>query len=180
MCKKQLSLFKFAGRECAQHANRPDDVLLQCKNNNPETVPRWEVLKPRVSSWAQRQGEQVMSLRSPYANSSEPLTVKVTGLMLFLSIKKSILSLCFPCWLPRPGRGRGAECVIANLPFISSGCFCVTTLHVPFSQLISCTSWKYSNYTESASDLARDDERAVKVHLSSKCPGELFADLLQT
>lgn len=49
-CKKHLSLFKFAGRGCVQHANQPDDVLLQY--NNPEAVPRWEVLKFRVFNWA--------------------------------------------------------------------------------------------------------------------------------
>lgn len=82
--------------------------------------------------------------------------------------------------LPRPGRGRGAECVIANRSFISFGCFSVTTLRVPFSQLISRTSWKYSSYTESASALERDDGRAIKVYLFSKHPGELFTHLIQT
>lgn len=86
--------------------------------------------------------------------------------------------LFLPCWVPRPGRGRGTECVIANLSFISFGCFCVTW-RVPFSQLI-CTSWKYSNYPANASDPAREDERAVKAHLSFMCPGELFTDLIQT
>lgn len=36
MCKKHLSLFKIAGRGCVEHANQPDDVLLQY--NNPEAV----------------------------------------------------------------------------------------------------------------------------------------------
>lgn len=106
--------------------------------------------------------------------------VKATGLMRFLSTKKSIPSVCFPCWLPRPHSGKGAECVIANLSFISFGCFCVTALPVPFSRLISCPSWKYSNYPEGASALERNDERAVKVYLSFKHPGELFTNLIQT
>ena len=82
--------------------------------------------------------------------------------------------------LPRPGRGRGAECVIANRSFISFGCFCVTTLRGPFSQLISHTSWKHSSYTDSASALERDDERAIKVYLFAKHPRELFTNLIQT
>lgn len=51
---------------------------------------------------------------------------------------------------------------------------------MPFGQLISQTSWKYNNYTERASALERDDEKAVKVHLVSKYPGELFTNLVQT
>lgn len=88
--------------------------------------------------------------------------------------------LFLPCWFPRPGRGRGAECVIANLSFISFSRFCVTLWRVPFSRLISRTPWKYSNYPEKASDLAREAERAVKAHLSFTGPGEWFTDLIRT
>ena len=97
--QKHLSLCKCASRECVRHANRPVDVLLQCKTGNPETSPRWEVPKPRASSWAQWQikwpGYVPQQLTCQFLKAT--MAVKVTSFMCFLSTKKSILSLCFPC-----------------------------------------------------------------------------------
>lgn len=151
-------------------------MLLQCKNNHSESILWWDGLQ---TGGCNRARWQVRWTDYVHAEFKEWFLlviamVKVMGLMLFPPSKKRIFSLCFPCWLPRPGRGRGTEYVIANLSFISSGSFCATPLRVPFSQLISCTPWMFINYTKNALDLARDDERAIKVHLPSTHPVKLF------
>lgn len=106
MCKKHLSLFKFAGREREQHANRPDDMLPQCKNNNPETVPGEKCSSPELPpELRDLEGEQAGPWLTCLRLGATAL-VKFTGLRRFLSTKRRTLGVFLPGWFPVPGRGR--------------------------------------------------------------------------